>query len=106
MYAVLSRGRGDPCLRPASWVRIPIPFPPRNGDPTHFVTLSEWIGPSVLDITEASEASVIRSMGVIASADLSIGSPPVICLGFEDMWTYVSLKELVVILSLLCSMLS
>src|ERR1700712_2694580 len=106
MYAVLSLGRGDPCLRPASWVRLPIPFPPRNGDPTRFVTLSEWIGPSVLDITEASDGSVILSMGVIASAEVSIGSPPVICLGSEDMWTYVSSKELPQILSFLRLMLS
>ena len=39
----------------------------------------------MLDITEASDASVILSMGVIASGDVSIGSPPVFCLGFEDM---------------------
>ena len=49
------------------------------------MTLSEWIGPSVLDITQAPDASVILSMGLIASADVSIGSPPVICLRFEDM---------------------
>src|SRR6195952_4685802 len=103
MYAVLSLGRGDPCLRPESWVRLPNPFPPRNGDPTRFVTLSEWIGPSVLYITEASHASLILSIGVIASADVSIGSLPVLCLGFEDMWIYVSLKEWAEILSFLCS---
>src|ERR1700712_2939229 len=106
MYAVLSLGRQDPCLRPGpeSSIRLPIPFPAGYGDPTRFVTLSAWIGPSVVDITEAPDASVILSMGLIASANVSIGSPPVICLGFEDMWMYVSLKDLAQTLSFLNSM--
>ena len=105
---MLSLGRGDPCLHPGpeSWIRLLIPFPAGYGDPTRFVTLSQWIGSSVLDITEAPDASVILSMELIASADVSIGSPPVICRGFEDMWTYVLLQELAEILSFLYSMLS
>ena len=69
------------------------------------MTLSEWKEPSVLDITEAPDASVIQSRGLIGSADLSIGSPPVICLGFEEMGKCILLKESVEIMSFLCSIL-
>ena len=85
-----SLGLGDPCRRLDRWLytRLPGPFPVGYGDPTRFCTLSEYIGPSVLDATEAGlVTSEIRSSGFAVSCVVSMGSGiVVICFGNnEDM---------------------
>jgi len=78
--ALSSLGFGDPCRLPDPESLILAPIPRGNpggyGEPVLLGTLSEWIGPSLLEIPDAS---VMRSNGSAGSPpDVSIGSPLVI----------------------------
>jgi len=84
--ALSSLGFGDPCRlpEPESYILVPIPrrCPGGYGEPVLLGALSEWIGPSILEITEAS---VMRSSGSASSPpDISMGSSLVIR-GKRDM---------------------
>jgi len=78
--ALSSLGFGHPCRlpEPESFIFAPIPrrCPGEYGEPVLLGTLSEWIGTSLLDITEAWVMPSNRSAG--SPPDMSFGSPLVI----------------------------
>jgi len=78
LKVLLSLGFGDPCRLPDPESLILAPIPRGNpggyGEPILLGTLSEWIGPSLLEITEASVMRSNRSAGSLPDVSLGLHS--------------------------------